>query len=751
MSIPQHLIVTTSKIRQMPLGKLIHQLLWESAADDVKEQAKTSEQQSLTASALFITWLVYGRWGRKLAGWTETEQLWSLYMDVLPDSFDSMPIWWLESVVNGTNSPDARVLWGLLRGTELAKQLPAYRNLEKEQYQKVFCALSEADPVRFPASVFTWRRWLWGWCVIKSRTFPARLAQEDDADLQFSCLIPLMDFANHRPGTRVTWEHGANGVRWITDQAFAQGSGVSNNYGPKGNFELLKNYGFVLGANPYDAVEVKMAAATASLSPLKHAILAALDLPLTHRYFLRRQVSRGPPCIPPSLLIVIRLLLLADAELAEIPGVRSLLQPHKQMHDGATTEVSGTVDQVQKRVRAHSAVDEAAKWFVGHEHEYHALDRLHFLLRARLQRIGYAPEVHPNDSHHNGVDASATQQTYHRFLCTEYVSGERAVLQDSLEHLTKIWNQAALAALKDHPPPASAPCAENLVLSKLWHVWAEGGCCHVVLQSSSPSVPIQEQSLHAVLGKPLMAGEVAIAVPISRVLCVASARRWNSSFAEVLDSAVSGIDEFLCLQLHLIHMLTTGDHTPEQAPTRRLLKITWADAESSLANQADKEPAAFEAFRSAMRESFQEVFPALSNAYPEVFPQARFTLQRFLVSGAVVDRCALNSDHKLFVVPGFGSVFRTHSHAATHWNIQQWAASGASVLSSSASSTSSTPSTPTASTPSTPSTPSKPSMPSVPSMPSSLEGVSREPKPCLVLRVLVDHQVGQELFVKPMY
>ena len=56
----------------------------------------------------------------------------------------------------------------------------------------------------------------------------------------------MYDMADHKIGHRIGWEAGGGGVRFRCRAAVRKGAPLFNNYGEKGNQELLFTYGFAV-------------------------------------------------------------------------------------------------------------------------------------------------------------------------------------------------------------------------------------------------------------------------------------------------------------------------------------------------------------------------------------------------------------------------------------------------------------------------------------------------------------------------
>lgn len=106
--------------------------------------------------------------------------------------------------------------------------------------------------------------YLWASIILKSRSFPAYLLKGyiDDEFKQNECmLLPLVDLLNHSPRAHVNWsvtgEKNNAFFNFKSDSLPSSGE-LFNNYGRKGNEELLLAYGFVLKDNESDSSALKI-------------------------------------------------------------------------------------------------------------------------------------------------------------------------------------------------------------------------------------------------------------------------------------------------------------------------------------------------------------------------------------------------------------------------------------------------------------------------------------------------------------
>ena len=87
-------------------------------------------------------------------------------------------------------------------------------------------------------------------------------------DLVFPVLFPGLDAANHDHDARVEWTYDPGRFSLTLAESgvgVEAGNEVLNNYGPKGNGELLLGYGFCIPNNPHDTVAMTLKPPSPSL------------------------------------------------------------------------------------------------------------------------------------------------------------------------------------------------------------------------------------------------------------------------------------------------------------------------------------------------------------------------------------------------------------------------------------------------------------------------------------------------------
>lgn len=143
-----------------------------------------------------------------------------------------------------------------------------YKFYDDEQLQEYLRHESPENWTSFPA-------YLWASMVVKSRSFPsALLASASDINPLDLCqkdvamLIPVVDLLNHSALANVSWQTGTDHFEFVSHQH--AGGQLFNNYGRKGNEELLLAYGFCIEDNAADTVALKIKVPVELLAQLEH-------------------------------------------------------------------------------------------------------------------------------------------------------------------------------------------------------------------------------------------------------------------------------------------------------------------------------------------------------------------------------------------------------------------------------------------------------------------------------------------------
>lgn len=136
-------------------------------------------------------------------------------------------------------------------------------HLDLHFYNKVFsCSRDELiDELLSQDSWTSFGAYLWSTIIFTSRAFPNKIINSEVKDGQ-AMLLPVIDLLNHDTSARVNWSYETAASRgYFSLQLLGPleaGKEVFNNYGAKGNEELLMGYGFVIPENPNDSVALRL-------------------------------------------------------------------------------------------------------------------------------------------------------------------------------------------------------------------------------------------------------------------------------------------------------------------------------------------------------------------------------------------------------------------------------------------------------------------------------------------------------------
>ncbi|OQO03935.1 hypothetical protein B0A48_10577 [Cryoendolithus antarcticus] len=194
---------------------------------------------------------------------------WKHYLEALPKPEDqhTTPLWF-------DNADDES--W--LADTDAAYTAQKRREAYLGQYDTGVTVLRKAG---IDTSSLTWDLFRWAVTMYTSRSFSSRSIAPQDSkywaayksgtgdsrqavlldlshasadDRNFSVLFPVIDSANHTVDSKVDWTFDPGRFSLATVDSIQASVEVNNNYGPKGNDELLLGYGFCIPNNPNDTV-----------------------------------------------------------------------------------------------------------------------------------------------------------------------------------------------------------------------------------------------------------------------------------------------------------------------------------------------------------------------------------------------------------------------------------------------------------------------------------------------------------------
>ncbi|KAJ9635134.1 hypothetical protein H2199_008620 [Coniosporium tulheliwenetii] len=155
-----------------------------------------------------------------------------------------------------------------LLGTNLLPAAQARHTQWKSEWEAARDALREQN---VEGRDYTLDLYLWAATVFTSRSFTSNAALPEYGEV-FPLLYPVLDIANHKLGAKAVWDFKEGSFDLRIAEPISTGDQVFNNYGPKGNEELLMGYGFCIPENPCDEVAIRLS----KPPPPVHTVLRSL-------------------------------------------------------------------------------------------------------------------------------------------------------------------------------------------------------------------------------------------------------------------------------------------------------------------------------------------------------------------------------------------------------------------------------------------------------------------------------------------
>ncbi|KOG96114.1 protein-lysine N-methyltransferase [Saccharomyces eubayanus] len=140
---------------------------------------------------------------------------------------------------------------------KVADDIQIYRTLDGMAYEALYERILKRTELQTPTIWYSFSAFLWSQLIFTSRAFPEYVVNGKCPENSI-VLLPIIDLLNHDYRSKVKW-YPENG--WFCYEKMgtvAQGQELFNNYGGKGNEELLSGYGFVLEDNIFDSVALKI-------------------------------------------------------------------------------------------------------------------------------------------------------------------------------------------------------------------------------------------------------------------------------------------------------------------------------------------------------------------------------------------------------------------------------------------------------------------------------------------------------------
>lgn len=138
-----------------------------------------------------------------------------------------------------------------------------------------------------PKYWYSFAAFLWSHLIFTSRAFPEYVINKGNCEPYSVILLPIIDLLNHSYNSKVEWSTNDDSSFIFTsllESPNRQGDEILNNYGAKGNEELLSGYGFVLEDNICDSVLLKIKLPLPVVNQIIHDDSMDIKLPTINDY-----------------------------------------------------------------------------------------------------------------------------------------------------------------------------------------------------------------------------------------------------------------------------------------------------------------------------------------------------------------------------------------------------------------------------------------------------------------------------------
>ena len=160
---------------------------------------------------------------------------WRAYLDLLPDGLET-PLFWSEEETK------------MLAGTDIAERIGGEQ--VQRDFDTIVAPFMRAHGDVFREDVHTFQLFRLAGSIIMAYAF----TDEESGEIKIS---PMADMLNHVPDHNAQlFEQDMRTIRPV-----AAGEELFNTYGPLGNADLLRRYGFTVESNPHDFVALDLAPA----------------------------------------------------------------------------------------------------------------------------------------------------------------------------------------------------------------------------------------------------------------------------------------------------------------------------------------------------------------------------------------------------------------------------------------------------------------------------------------------------------
>lgn len=142
----------------------------------------------------------------------------------------------------------------------IENDLKLFKQWNELSIQQIYDEIILKTVTSTPTHWCSFAAYLWSYLIFTSRAFPEYIINPNNCDESSIMLLPIIDLLNHDYRAKVEWStsHDHSFILTLLNENIKQGDELFNNYGPKGNEELLNGYGFVLEENICDSVTLKI-------------------------------------------------------------------------------------------------------------------------------------------------------------------------------------------------------------------------------------------------------------------------------------------------------------------------------------------------------------------------------------------------------------------------------------------------------------------------------------------------------------
>ncbi|QHS76533.1 protein-lysine N-methyltransferase [Saccharomyces paradoxus] len=139
----------------------------------------------------------------------------------------------------------------------VADDIQTFHKLDELTYETLYEQILKNTELQTPTIWYSFSAFLWSHLIFISRAFPEYVLNKSCPDNSI-ILLPIVDLLNHDYRSKVKWYPEDGWFCYEKIGIASQSRELSNNYGGKGNEELLSGYGFVLEDNIFDSVALKI-------------------------------------------------------------------------------------------------------------------------------------------------------------------------------------------------------------------------------------------------------------------------------------------------------------------------------------------------------------------------------------------------------------------------------------------------------------------------------------------------------------